>query len=173
MDSQRVFGMDRRARSTDARRPRRIALTALVAAVGLVLGPQLTTAGAEGTPGPGGTTPAAAGAAQISEGGGVTVQVTWDGPSTGPVFRVVMNTHAVDLDQYDLRALAVLRTEQGTDMRPSAWDAPKGGHHREGTLTFPAQGPDGKAVFGPDARGITLIIRDVAGVPERTFRWTW
>ena len=173
MDSQRVFGMDRRARSTHARRPRRIALAALVAAVGLVLGPQLTTARAQGAPGQAGTTPAATGPAQTNEGAGVTVQVTWDGPSSGPVFRVVMNTHAVDLDQYDLRALAVLRTDQGTDMRPSAWDAPKGGHHREGTLTFPAQGPDGKNLLGPNVREITLIIRDVAGVPERTFRWTW
>ena len=171
MDLQRVFGLHRRARSTNVARPTRIALAALAAAVGLALGPQLTTAGAQGTPGPGGTTPA--GAAQTSEGGGVTVQVTWDGPSTGPVFHVAMNTHAVDLDQYDLRALAVLRTDQGTDMRPSAWDAPKGGHHREGTLTFPAQGPDGKNLLGPNVREITLIIRDVAGVPERTFRWTW
>jgi hypothetical protein len=127
-------------------------------------------ANAQGAPG---QAPAPAGSTQISEEGGVTVQVTWDGPQSGPVFRVVMNTHSVDLDQYDLRTLAVLRTAQGTDVPPSAWDAPKGGHHREGTLTFPAQGPDGKDILGQDARGIALIIRNVAGVSERTFRWTW
>jgi hypothetical protein len=57
-------------------------------------------------------------------------------------------------------------------VRPTGWNAPKGGHHREGTLTFPATESDGSPVIGPDTRSIALIIRDVAGVPERTFRWT-
>lgn len=170
MISQRAQVPDRRAHSAAANgRRARIFLVALAAAVGVAPGPRLSAASAPGAPG---QAPAAA-ATQTSDGGGVTVQVTWDGPASGPVFRVAMNTHSVDLDQYDLRTLAVLRTDQGTEVRPSGWDAPKGGHHREGVLTFPAQGPNGKAVLGQDARAITLIVRGIAGVPERAFRWTW
>lgn len=147
-----------------------VALAGLIIA-GVALGPQLGAARAQGAAGPAAATPAGA-STQTSEGGQVTVKATWAGPS-GLVFQVAMDTHAVDLDQYDLATLAVLRAGQGTEVRPSAWDAPKGGHHRQGTLTFPAQGPDGKAVLSPTVKEITLIIRDVGGVPERTLRWTW
>lgn len=83
-----------------------------------------------------------------------------------------MDTHAVDLDGYDLGQLAVLRTDGGREVRPSGWDAPKGGHHRSGTLTFPATAADGSPLIGPTTRAIELVIRDVGGVPERRFRWT-
>ena len=171
MIRQRLLGLVRHGPATTARRARWwIALATLVAAVGVAAGPRISTASAQGAPG---QVPAAAGSTQTSEGSQVTVKVTWAGPASGLVFRVAMDTHVVDLDQYDLRTLAVLRTGQGAAVRPSAWDAPKGGHHREGTLTFPARGPDGKGLLGQNVREITLTIREVAGVPERTFRWTW
>ena len=116
--------------------------------------------------------PQSGGMTQTSEGGQVTVAATWQGPTAGPVFRVALNTHAVDLSAYDLRQLAVLRTDQGREARPSRWDAPISSHHREGTLTFPATGSDGRPLIGSGTRAIELIIRDVAGVPARTFRWT-
>jgi hypothetical protein len=109
---------------------------------------------------------------QTSEGGEVTVKVTWQGLSAGPMFTVVMDTHAVDLDVYDLRELAVLRTDRGREVQPAGWDAPKGGHHREGTLTFPTTGPDGNQWMTSSTRNLELVIRNVAGVPERVFRWT-
>jgi hypothetical protein len=84
-----------------------------------------------------------------------------------------MNTHSVDLDGYDLGQLAVLRTDLGQEVRPSGWDAPKGGHHRAGRLVFPDKAEDGTPVLGPEVRGLTLVIREVAGVPERSFEWTW
>jgi len=116
--------------------------------------------------------PQASGSTQTSEGGAVTVEVTWQGRSAGPVFRVAMDTHSVDLDSYDLMKLAVLRIDQGQELRPSGWDAPPGGHHRSGTLTFPVNAPDGSPLIGPNTRTIELVIRGVAGVPERVFRWT-
>jgi len=118
----------------------------------------------------GGNAAKSSAATQTSEGGAVTVAVTWKGPSAGPVFDVAMDTHS-DLDGYDLKKLAVLRNDRGKEVRPSGWDAPKGGHHREGTLTFLQRAPDGSSVIGPDTREITLVIRDVAGVPERRFEW--
>ena len=110
-------------------------------------------------------------ATQKSEGGEVTVEVAWKGRSAGPVFDVAMDTHSVDLDGYDLRELAVLRNDRGKEVRPNSWNAPKGGHHREGTLSFPEKAPDGSPVIGPETREIELILRDVAGVPERKFEW--
>ena len=109
---------------------------------------------------------------QTSEGGGVTVAATWGGPSAGTVFEVAMDTHSVDLDSYDLRQLALLRNDQDQEVQPNGWDAPEGGHHRKGTLTFPTQAADGSEVIGPDTHNIELLIHDVAGVPERRFEWT-
>jgi hypothetical protein len=100
----------------------------------------------------------------------VTIKVTWSGLSAGPVFDVVMDTHAIDLDGYNLAQLAVLRVD-GREVQPSGWDAPKGGHHRQGALAFPATAPDGKPLIESDTRAVELVIRDVAGVPERIFRW--
>lgn len=99
------------------------------------------------------------------------MEVTWQGVSAGPVFKVVLDTHAVDLDGYDLTQTALLRTDDGREVRPLGWDAPKGGHHREGILSFPPAAPDGKPVI-TQGRRIELLIRDVAGVPERKFQWT-
>ncbi|MEW6635392.1 MAG: hypothetical protein AB1425_01105 [Actinomycetota bacterium] len=167
-----------------ARRIRTVVLAALLVALALVL------SGCGGTESEGGAGEAAseptkkAGseqgeaaakpspATQTSEGGEVTVEVTWKGESAGPVFDVTMDTHSVNLDSYDLRKQAVLRNDRGQEVRARAWDAPKGGHHREGTLSFPEKTADGEDLIGPDTRKIELVIRDVAGVPERSFEWS-
>jgi hypothetical protein len=113
----------------------------------------------------------AAGLTRVSEGGQVTVKATWAGPAAGLVFTIVMDTHAVDLDGYDLAQLAALRVDGGPDLAPVRWDAPAGGHHREGTLAFPTE-QGGKPVIGAQTRRIELTIRDVAGVPERVFTFS-
>jgi hypothetical protein len=112
------------------------------------------------------------GQTRTNEGGQVTVSVTWQGSAADPRFTVVLDTHAVDLDGYDLRQLAVLRTEDGREVQPLTWDAPRGGHHREGTLVFPSTTPEGTPLLSSSTRTIELIIRDIAEVPERSFRWT-
>jgi hypothetical protein len=114
---------------------------------------------------------ASAGATQTNEGGKVTIAATWQGSDTETVFKVAMNTHAVDLDGYDLKQLAVLRIDGKAEIRPISWEAPKGGHHRSGTLTFPAVDADGRALITSSTRTIELVIRDVAGVSERIFTW--
>jgi len=151
-------------------RRRSLALALLALLLGLVLSG--CTAGSLET----GTGAPAAGSqgdlTQTSDGGQVVVKATWQGYEAGPVFTVTLDTHSVDLDGYDLAQLTVLRVEDGREVQPRGWDAPKGGHHRKGTLSFPAIGEDGKAIVGPDTAGFELIIRDVAGVPERVLRWT-
>ena len=111
------------------------------------------------------------GATQTNEGGQVTIAATWQGSGVGPVFSVAMNTHAVDLDGYDLKQLATLRIDGGPQMQPTSWEAPKGGHHRSGTLTFPMTTANGAPLIAPGTHTVELVIRDVAGVPERVFAW--
>ena len=109
--------------------------------------------------------------AQTDVGGGVTVKVARLEGTDTLAFKVVLDTHAVDLDAYDLGQLAVLRTTEGLEIAPVAWNAPAGGHHREGTLSFPLLAEDGSRLVKPGAGHLALVIRDVAGVSERTFHW--
>lgn len=132
-----------------------VALVALVA-VGGILVLWRTARGTEG-PAPGG----ASATTQTNDGGQVTVKVTRQDTSAGFAFAVVLDTHAVDLDGYDLGKLATLRVGE-TELQASGWSAPAGGHHRQGTLSFPAT-----AATGP----VELIIRDIAGIPARSFQW--
>ena len=108
---------------------------------------------------------------QINDGGQVTVKVTWPGKSAGPVFTLEMDTHMVDLDGYNMHQLAVLRSDQGQELQAMQWNAPMGGHHRNGTLSFPTTFADGTPVIGSKSHKLTLIIRNVAGIPERMFQW--
>lgn len=103
---------------------------------------------------------------QRNEGGEVTVEVTWTGPAAGAVFDVQLDTHSVDLDALDLSD-AVLLNNRDEKLTAIPWEAPKGGHHREGRLTF-----SGDAVpFLANASWIELTINGVGGVPERVLRW--
>jgi hypothetical protein len=96
----------------------------------------------------------------------VTVVVDWAGPSAGAVFHVTLDTHAVDLDPLDLTD-AVLQNDRGETLAARPWSAPKGGHHRQGTLAF--QGDAG--LFLADTQWIELVILGVGDLPERTLRW--
>jgi hypothetical protein len=78
-------------------------------------------------------------------------------------FLISMNTHSVDLSQ-DLTAVATLKDDQGREYKPLTWQGSSpGGHHRSGTLAFPA--------LAGNAKSVTLIIRQIADVPERSFQW--
>ncbi|MFQ5344144.1 MAG: hypothetical protein ACE5F6_21590 [Anaerolineae bacterium] len=104
--------------------------------------------------------------ARVSDAGRVVIEVrplNLDRPEGTLHFQVAMNTHSVELN-YDLTRLAVLRTDRGDEVTPLQWDGEQGGHHLNGTLYFPA-------VDLKDAQWAEMVIRDVAGVPERTFRW--
>ena len=82
-------------------------------------------------------------------------------------FDVSMNTHSVDLSM-DLTSLATLTTDTGKTAQALKWDAPAGGHHVSGKLSFPAK-VDGSLLLA-GAKQLTLVIKDVAA-PARTFVW--
>jgi hypothetical protein len=108
---------------------------------------------------------AASTATQSVAGGGVTVKVTYLNPKSndGPRFQVMLDTHSVNLDVYDLKAIAVLRDESGTIYSPTSLENKGSGHHREAMVFFPK--------LATETKRLELVIKDVAGVKERTFRW--
>lgn len=96
----------------------------------------------------------------------VTVEVTpLNLPQGGSSldFEVAFNTHSVELD-FDPTAISVLRDDQGHEYPALAWDGGgPTGHHRSGTLRF--------KVFDHPTNFVEVVIRSIAGVPERVFRW--
>jgi predicted small lipoprotein YifL len=102
--------------------------------------------------------------------GAVTFEVkpkNLDNPGNALVFEISMNTHSVDLSM-DLANLATLTTDNGRSVQATSWDAPGGGHHVSGKLTFPTS-EDGKSILD-GATKLTLTIKDV-DAPERAFTW--
>jgi hypothetical protein len=82
---------------------------------------------------------------------------TWD-------FTVALNTHSGSLDA-DLTLVSVLVAD-GKEYKPVSWDGdPPGGHHRRGILKF--------SPISPKPGSITLKIRQVGGVEERSFSWNF
>jgi outer membrane biogenesis lipoprotein LolB len=104
------------------------------------------------------------------EQGAVTVFVTpinLDNPGERIDFDVALETHSIDLSM-DLATLATLSTDTGRSVQATQWDAPRGGHHVSGTLSFPTQ-VDGRALL-EGAMTLTLTIKDL-DVPERVLTW--
>ena len=79
-------------------------------------------------------------------------------------FEVRMNTHSEPLEE-DMVAVSTLKDNTGRQYQATAWEgSDPGGHHRTGVLAFPK--------LEDNTESITLIIRQVAKVPERTFEWS-
>lgn len=108
---------------------------------------------------------APAGAKQSVPGGGVTVAVTFlQERADAPTFQVVLDTHSVNLDGYRFEEIVRLRDGRGGELAPAAVEGAKGsGHHRQATLRF--AWPD------PKPKSLELLVKGVANVPERVFRW--
>lgn len=96
---------------------------------------------------------------------GVNVDVTpmEFAPGKPARFQIRISTHSGDLSQ-DMVEVSMLRDDKGREYRPVRWEgSPPGGHHRRGVLEFPS--------FEGKSKKITLIVRDIANVPERLFEW--
>lgn len=125
--------------------------------VGFILTAPIGSADSFGAP--------ASGLTQTVAGGGVTAKVTYLNPKSSdePRFQLVLDTHSVALDGYDLKSLTVLRDDTGKDYLPIGAENKGSGHHRETTLIFPQ--------VSRETRRLEIVIKDIAGVKERTFRW--
>ena len=108
----------------------------------------------------------APGTTQTVSGGGVTVRATYLNPRTGenPRFQVALDTHSVALDEFNLKTRAVLRDGRGNSFSPTKVENEGGGHHRKVIMIFPK--------LSPETKSIEVVIQDLAGVKERSFRWS-
>ena len=104
-------------------------------------------------------------AKQSVRGGGVKVSVVLlEQTSDGTTFQVSMDTHSVNLDVYRFEEIVRLRDGQGGELAPKAVEAADGsGHHRKATLRF--------VQSEPEAKTMELVVKNVAGVSKRLFRW--
>lgn len=125
-----------------------------------------SSAGSAPASSPGEPASPASDSTRTSEGGQVTAVVDWTGPDAGAVFEVTLDTHSVELDALDLSD-AVLRNDRGETLPAQPWAAPKGGHHREGALTFEGDA----AAFFDGAKWVELVLTGIGDLPERTLRW--
>ena len=89
---------------------------------------------------------------------GVTINAVYLG---GNAFDIKLDTHSGSLD-YEMAKISYIRDSKGNIIKPDAWDGGIGGHHFEGTLTFPKF---------DDSKGFELVIQNVAGVKERVLKW--
>jgi hypothetical protein len=108
--------------------------------------------------------------ARIDQQGAVVVEVeplNLGTPVDTLKFSVSLNMHSVDLSM-NLAELATLHTDTGISVPAAAWDAPSGGHHVSGTLSFPAAKDGGIILEG--ANKLTLTILNV-DAPRRVFEW--
>jgi hypothetical protein len=107
----------------------------------------------------------ATGVTRTNSGGGVTVNVTY--PHSQGVdetrFEVVLDTHSVNLDGYDLKTQTLLRDGSGKTYEPIRVENKGSGHHRVIAIVFPK--------VSPPAKRLELIIKDIAGIKERSFLW--
>ena len=101
---------------------------------------------------------------KTDEQGQVSVKVTPQALSgTQWKFQIVFDAHSGSLDDDPLQ-VSVLVDDKGNTNQPTVWDGQgPGGHHREGVLIF--------NVSNPALSFITLKIRNVGGVPDRSFKW--
>jgi len=109
-------------------------------------------------------------AMRIDQQGAIIIEITplnLDAPTDALEFDIVMTTHSIDLSM-DLATLATLTTDTGVSVESTLWDAPRGGHHVEGRLIFPAT-KDGKSILA-GATKLTLTILNV-DAPSRVFEW--
>lgn len=78
-------------------------------------------------------------------------------------FGIGLTTHSGDLSE-DLAQTSVLVDNDGKEYPSIGWEGdPLGGHHRGGILMFNP--------IKPRPISITLVIRNLRGVPERRFTW--
>ncbi len=96
-------------------------------------------------------------------GGGVTVKATHRSPDEANQlrFEIALDSSTVNLDNYDLKSSVFIRSG-GKTYEPTKVEAKGDGRHREMVVVFPR-------VSTPS---VELIVRDIAGVKERAFRFT-
>ena len=91
------------------------------------------------------------------------------------VFLINLTVHTGKLAPYRMDELAVLMDDKGREIKPvEGWEIifeTGDNHHREGIIRFPKKDSSGKPVIDKDTKSFELIIKDVARIKQRVFRW--
>lgn len=80
----------------------------------------------------------------------------------------------VKLGQYSLNQMSTLASDLGTRVQASRWEVSlivASGDYLTGVIYFPAQDALARPLISKDVRNLTLNIKNLAGIPERVFRW--
>ena len=98
---------------------------------------------------------AASNPTQTVAGGGVTAKVTFWNPKDADDsrFHLVLDTHSVNLDTYDLKNIVVLRDDTGKSYVSTSAENKGSGHHREAIVSFPK--------VSPETKRLNLIIKEL------------
>jgi hypothetical protein len=86
--------------------------------------------------------------------------------SESTAIKLALDTYFVNLVRYDFEDLATLRDDTGKTYPVTSVERIGSGlkpRFRQAVLRFPR--------VAPEAKAIELIVKDVAGVKERVFRW--
>jgi hypothetical protein len=154
----------------------------LLAAVGVLAPAACSDGDDEGTTQTGGPVKLT----QSNDRGGVEIDVTWVTPETlgeldseqarayglddYVLLEVQFTTHSGDLSRLDMTALSAIRVG-GREYASQGWESiSDDSHHRAGVLVFTRTASDGASL---DAGTVELVMKDIADVPERLFRWQW
>lgn len=105
------------------------------------------------------------GLTQEAEAASVTAKVTYKNPfdKASPVFKIVLDTHSASLDEYKFEDVSILRFN-GNTYRATLVSSEGSGHHREAEVEF-------KGADASTSGYLELVIKGVAGVEERVFRF--
>ena len=100
------------------------------------------------------------------EAGDVTVSVTYENPAEAlaPEFSLKLDTHTLELDGYRIEDIVTLRNSRGVEYSAELLSSSGSGHHREAVLRFKEADISG-------GEFVELVIKDLAGVDERVFRF--
>lgn len=91
---------------------------------------------------------------------GVTVKVSLEGEDGALGFKISLDTHTVDLDRYKFDEIVVIRAD-GKEYKGSVKSQEGSGHHRSAIVEFD----------NPKSKEVVIVVKDVAGVRERVFKF--
>ena len=87
-------------------------------------------------------------------------------------FEVYLNTHSVNLLAYQMEKLSYLRDDSGKKYPALEWEPiSESSHHRSGILKFSNLDENGDFIITSSSKSIELVIKGLAGIEERSFRW--
>ena len=77
---------------------------------------------------------------------------------------MILDTHSVALEQYNLNKITILRDDAGQEYSAETVSSSGSGHHVKAVLQF-------KDADISSAKFVEVVVKGVAGIDERVFRF--